>query len=147
MKRRGPWSAAQSDRFLAETRVPLRLACNGAAGHPVLASLWFVALEGRLWCATKRSARVALRIARDPRCAFEIAEESAPYRGVRDQALATLDDARGEEILRMLIARYLPSSDSSVARWLLAGAARETAIALEPRSLLSWDYRERMRSA
>jgi nitroimidazol reductase NimA-like FMN-containing flavoprotein (pyridoxamine 5'-phosphate oxidase superfamily) len=147
MKRKGPWSAEQSERFLLETRVPLRLACNGAAGHPVLASLWFVPLDGRLWCATKRSAKVALHLARDPRCAFEIAEESAGYRGVRGQALATLDDARGEEILRALIARYLADPEASFARWLLAGAARETAIALEPRSLVSWDFRERMRSA
>jgi hypothetical protein len=134
----------QSERFLRETRVPLHLACNGASGHPVLASLWFLPLDGRLWCATKRDAKVAHHLARDPRCAFEIAEESAPYRGVRGQALATLHDERGEEILRRLIARYLPDPEAAFARWLLAQAARETALALEPRTLVSWDYRARM---
>jgi hypothetical protein len=142
--RRGPWSAIEIASYLADARVPIRLACNGASGHPVLASLWFVPVEGRLWCATQRSARVAAHLTRDPRCAFEVAAESAPYRGVRGQGRATLDARRGAEILRRLIERYLPDPRSEFAAWLLARADREVAIAIEPRSLVSWDYRERM---
>ncbi len=46
MRLRGPWSTDEVERFLMETRVPLRLACNGSRGHPVLASLWFLPMEG-----------------------------------------------------------------------------------------------------
>jgi nitroimidazol reductase NimA-like FMN-containing flavoprotein (pyridoxamine 5'-phosphate oxidase superfamily) len=144
VKRKGPWSQHEIDRFLAETRVPIRLACNGGSGHPLLLSLWFAPQDGKLWCATQESSSVVAHLRRDPRCAFEVAVETAPYRGVRGQGVATLHDDRGEHVLRTLIGRYLSDPDSEFARWLLRRAAQETAIAIEPRALLSWDYRERM---
>lgn len=144
MRIKGPWSPAEVERFLMQTRVPVRLAANGTRGHPLLLSLWFFRAEDRVWCATQRRSRLASLLARDPRCAFEVAADAPPYRGVRGQALASLHDERGEEVLGMLIDRYLGDRSSRLARWLLGRAAGETAIALEPRSLVSWDYRERM---
>jgi hypothetical protein len=144
MKRKGPWSAEQTRRFLDDVRVPIRLACNGGSGHPLLASLWFVPLEDRLWCATQQHASVASLLARDSRCAFEVSLESPPYRGVRGQATARLHPQRGEGILRMLIDRYLGGSSPRLAAFLLERAASETAIAIEPATLVSWDYSERM---
>jgi hypothetical protein len=144
MNTKGPWSQSELHRFLDETRVPVRLACNGASGYPVLASLWYLPEDGRLWCATQRNASVATILARDSQCAFEVSVESVPYRGLRSQGLATLHDDRGEEILLKLIHRYLGNSKSRLARSLLARVATETAIAIEPKKLLSWDYTERM---
>lgn len=144
MKRKGPWSPQQVDRFLGEFRAPLRLACNGAAGTPVLASLWFVPLEGKLWCATQRTASVFSHLGRDPRCAFEASVETPPYVGVRGQGRATLHEDRGEPILRLLIDRYLKDSGSRLAGLLLARVEHEVAIAIEPETLVSWDFRERM---
>jgi hypothetical protein len=147
VRRKGPWSEREIEAFLDQACIPLRLACNGASGHPVLASLWFVAREGRLWCATQQSAAVAEHLRRDPRCAFEVAVETPPYHGVRGQARVHFDDTQGEPLLRELIDRYLGDADSELARWLLARADDETAIAIEPRSVLSWDYRDRMGEA
>jgi hypothetical protein len=144
MKSKNPWSQREIERFLDETRVPVRLACNGASGHPVLASLWYLPEDGRIWCATQRSASVTRLLARDSQCAFEVSVESMPYRGVRGQGLATLHDDRGEEILLKLIHRYLGDSNSQLARSLLARVATETAIAIEPKTIVSWDYTERM---
>ena len=144
MKRKGPWSADEVERFLSETRVPMRLSCLGESGFPVLASLWFVPEEGAIWCATQRAARVAVLLERDARCAFEIARDDPPYRGVRGQATARVVPERGEEMLRLAIERYLGDTRPGFARWLLSRAETETAIAIEPRQLLSWDFRERM---
>jgi nitroimidazol reductase NimA-like FMN-containing flavoprotein (pyridoxamine 5'-phosphate oxidase superfamily) len=144
---KGPWSRGEIDHFLAGTRIPVRLAVNGASGHPILASLWFVHQGDTLWCATQRSSSIVSALTRDPRCAFEVAPEGLPYHGVRGQAHAELHDARGEETLRLLIERYLGDASSPLARWLSSRARSETAIALEPRTLVSWDYRERMGSA
>jgi len=147
---RGPWSPGSIDAFLRDAAIPIRLACNGESGHPVLASLWFAPGEpfasgrGTLWCATQRDARVARLLARDARCAFEIAGDRPPYRGVRGQAAARLVEARGEPVLRTLIERYLDDPDCGLARWLLDRADTEVAIALEPRTLFSWDYEDRM---
>ena len=144
MQSKGPWSRSDVDRFLATSRIPIRLAVNGASGHPVLASLWYTHQGGAIWCATQRGSSIARSLARDPRCAFEIAPEDLPYHGVRGQALASLYEDRGAEILRLLIERYLGDARSTLARWLLSRADSEASIALTPRTLVSWDYRERM---
>ncbi len=147
MKLRGPWSRDQVAAFLDEAGVPIRLACNTESGFPVVASLWFVHLEGSLWCATQHEAAIARLIARDPRCAFEVAGDAPPYRGVRGRGLATLHPGRGAEVLRLLVDRYVEDEASPFARWLLGRADREVAIQLEPQRLYTWDYRERMRGA
>jgi len=147
IQRKGPWDAPTVSAFLDRTRVPMRLACNGATGHPVLVSLWFVPIGDHLWCATQASAHVVEHLTRDPRCAFEVAEDSIPYRGVRGQALARLDPGRGESILRLSIERYLDDAQSQLAEWLLSRADREMAIEIEPRNLVSWDFSARMEAA
>ena len=144
MNIKGPWSQGEIERFLDESRVPVRLACNGTSGHPVLACLWYLPEDGRLWCATQRSASVTTLLARDAMCAIDVSLESVPYRGVRGQGLATLHDELGEEILRKLIHRYLGDSKPQLERSLLARVATETAIAIELQTLVSWDYSERM---
>jgi hypothetical protein len=140
----GPWSQREIEHFFNNSRVPVRLACNGRSGHPVLACLWYLPEDGRLWCATQRSASVATLLAHDAKCAIDVSLESIPYCGVRGQGLATLYDDRGEEILRKLIDRYLGDSKPQLERSLLARVANETAIAIEPHALVSWDYSERM---
>jgi nitroimidazol reductase NimA-like FMN-containing flavoprotein (pyridoxamine 5'-phosphate oxidase superfamily) len=147
MKRKGPWSAEQTRGFLDEIRVPIRLACNGSSGHPLLASLWFARLGDQLWCATQQQASVASLLRRDPRCAFEVSLEAPPYRGVRGRARARLHPERGGEILRLLIDRYLGDSNPGLAALLLERSASETAIEIEPDTLVSWDYSERMGEA
>ena len=144
MRQKGPWSTDQIHDFLRNVRIPLRIACNGASGSPVLASLWFVPEDGKLWCATQRASSVVSLLSRDPHCAFEVSVETPPYRGVRGTGVATLHDDRGEEILRVLIERYLGDTDSKLASFLLARVDQETAIAIEPQTLVSWDYQERM---
>jgi hypothetical protein len=143
----GPWDTAQARRFLTDMRVPLRLAVHGTSGHPVLVSLWYLPLEGRLWCATQQSAHAARLLERDPRCGYEVSVESPPYRGVRGTARATLHAGRGEEILRGLIDRYLESDTSRLAQSLLARVDTEVAISIEPRTMVTWDFEERMRDA
>ena len=144
---KGPWRLAECQRFLEAARVPLRIACNGASGTPVLASLWFVPIDGQLWCATQRGARIVEHLERDGRCAFEVAIDQPPYRGVRGQGAATLHPDRGEPVLRRLIERYLGGSESAFAHWLLARARDEVAVAIAPRSLVSWDFGSRMGDA
>lgn len=147
MRLKGPWSRDRTRAFLREARFPLRIACLGAKGHPVLGSLWFVPEGDALWCATPQAARIAAHLARDGRCAFEVANDAPPYRGVRGQGIAALHPERGEEILRTAILRYLGDARSEFARWLLTRTARETAIAIRPDTLVSWDFTERMRDA
>ena len=144
MKISGPWSSAQIRRFLEQSAIPLRLGCLGADGAPRLLSLWYVHRDDALWCATPSRARVVRMLDRDPRCAFEIAGDEIPYRGVRGRARATIDPAAGIAVLRELIRRYLGNEETPFARWLLARSRSEVALRIEPSQLLSWDFSERM---
>ena len=144
MTSKDSWSNEQVHAFLLETRIPVRVACNGSSGHPLLASLWFVPQDGMLWCATQRGARIVSLLTGDPRCAFEVSVEAPPYRGVRGTGVATLREDRGEEILRILIERYLGGTDCKLASILLDRADQEIAIGIEPHTLVTWDYTERM---
>jgi nitroimidazol reductase NimA-like FMN-containing flavoprotein (pyridoxamine 5'-phosphate oxidase superfamily) len=144
MRLAGPWSARQIDDFLTAAIIPVRLGAVAADGAPLVVSLWFVPLDGAIWCATPHSAHVAGLLRRQPRCAFEIAGDHAPYKGVRGQAIASLHEARGPEILQRLLTRYAIAPSSKLNQMLTKRAANETAICLEPQRLTSWDFTERM---
>lgn len=135
-----PWVAD----YLASARIPLRLACVSRSGWPSVASLWYLPEDGRLWCATPARAHVARLLGREARCGFEVAENDAPYRGVRGQGRAHLDPARGSEILRKLVRRYLGSEQSPFARWLLSRDEPEVAIGIEVERITGWDFTRRM---
>ena len=143
----GPWNASQIERYLRETVVPVRLACVAARGWPLVLSLWFEYDEGILWCATHSSSRLAGHLRSDDRVAFEVSPNEPPYRGVRGRGRVTLDAARGEEVLRRLLRRYLGGEGSDLARWLLSRADGELAVSIEPSSISAWDYSERMKGA
>lgn len=146
-KRKGPWSETELAAFLQRSRAPLRLACNGGSGCPVLASLWYLEDAGRLWCASPTSARVVELLRADPRCAFEVSEQEAPYHGMRGQGVAELDEDAGAEVLERLIRRYLADPASDFANWLRNRAEHEVAIAIQPERIVTWDFEARMGDA
>lgn len=138
------WTEDETLAFLDRFRVPLRVSANTPSGFPLICSLWFRRDGERLLCATQRSAHVARCLERDPRCAFELAPNEPPYFGVRGRGMARIRTEGAEAVLESLIDRYLDDRDSALARWLLARAADEVVIEIEPEWLTSWDYRDRM---
>jgi hypothetical protein len=132
------------DTYLDSSRIPLRLACTTESGWPMAVSLWFKHKNGRLFCATQKTARVVSYLQNDPRCAFEIAADLPPYCGVRGQAIASIDEEIGAEILEELLVRYLGSTDNTLGRNLLAKSNREVAIILKPVKVYTWDFSSRM---
>jgi hypothetical protein len=142
---KGPWNICQVRDFLDEAKIPLRIACQGSSGHPIIASLWCLREGDRLWCATQEDSSLAKLIGRDNKCAFEVSLESPPYRGVRGPGLASLHPERGAEILRALIERYHGRTDSRFAGLLLDRAETEVAVQIEPQNFLTWDFDKRMK--
>lgn len=143
----GPWNRDRVQAYLAETCIPMRLAANTDTGFPIVLSLWFLAEEDELLAVVHRDARIAKRLKADARCAFEIAPDEPPYRGVRGQATATLDPDGAAALLERLLERYLSSTDSSLGRFLLARADEELIVRLRPNWMASWDYSRRMEDA
>lgn len=138
------WDAATIAAFLDTTVIPIRLGCSDTQGVPLICSLWYVYDDGALWCATQQSASVVKLLEREPRCAFEVAPESMPYRGVRGQGTAELRAADGEAMLLRLLDRYVGTRESDFAKWLIKRAANEVAIRITPTWLNAWDFSARM---
>ncbi len=136
----GPSSA----NYLKATKIPLRLACTMEKDWPVVLSLWYLFEEDALYCATPESAKVVTYLRANPRCSFEVASDLPPYCGVRGRALAAIDTQRGWEILERLLLRYLGGLDNKLAENLLSRTEPEVAIRLEPQSLFTWNFTQRM---
>jgi hypothetical protein len=144
ISRGSAWSAGEMEEFLHQARIPVRLACLAANSAPIICSLWYLYDDGAIWCATQQDARLVTWLRADPRCAFEVAGDDSPYRGVRGQGEALLSAADGPVILDRLITRYLGDFDSSFARWLRSRQQDEVAIRIAPGWLTSWDFARRM---
>ena len=125
----------------------MRLAANTPSGFPVVLSLWFELEEDHILAVVHCDSRIAKRLAADPKCAFEVAPNDPPYRGVRGQAVARLESEGARALLERLLDRYLGTRDSRLGRFLLGRADEERVIRLVPRTLASWDYSARMKDA
>lgn len=143
VKPNSAWNSDELAAYLAETQNPLRLSVVSRGG-PLIVPLWFLLDDAGLWCASKRDSFIAETIGSGAACGFDISDNTIPYRGVRGQGTVTIVESDGERVLRALIDRYLPSSESDFARWLLAGVDQEVAILIRPDWLTAWDFSTRM---
>ena len=138
---------APIENYLNASRIPVRLACTTEAGWPYILSLWYIYLDGAIYCATQASARIVTFLRNSPACAYEIASDLPPYCGVRGRARAKIEANRGPEILNLLLKRYLQNTASSLAENLLSRSDTEVAIRLEPLSLYAWNFTSRMKDS
>ncbi len=140
------WSSNEIERFLEGQEIPMRLSCNGKDGFPMVCSLWYVYHNGYIWGATHEQAAVAKMLEHDNKCAFEVAPNEMPYRGVRGQGTVELLRPDAAKVLGELIERYLHSRQSKLAQWLMSRTEHEYAIKIKPAWMTSWDFSERMGS-
>ena len=141
--RSGPWGPAEVGSFLADAVIPVRIATIGATG-PLVQSLWFLYVDESLWCATQAEALVVRRLRADPRCGFEVAADSPPYRGVRGRGRVDIDTDAAAHVLPRLIERYLGEERTSLGDWLMSRLDTEVALRIHDLTVSSWDYSERM---
>lgn len=140
----GAWDAEGVASFLAETTVPLRVACRTPTDRPWIVSLWFVHRDGALHCATGADADLVRFLEHDRTVGVEVSTNEVPYRGVRGVGTAAIEPDEDKALLRSLLERYLGGTDSQLARGLLADDREEVAIRIEPERFHSWDFSDRM---
>lgn len=143
----GPWSHGDMATFLDDTTVPIRVSCRTPSGGLWMLSLWYRYEDGQLWCATGADADIVKFLREDPHVAFEISVNDPPYRGVRGQGTATIEPDPEKATLRSLLERYLGGTDSALAERLLSPEREEVAISIDPTTVATWDYSNRMSDA
>ena len=107
-------------------------------------------LNEKVYCATQNTAKVIKYLRKNPKCGFEVAGDSFPYRGVRGYGKASIVENKGEEILHMLIQKYLMGKETTISsklnELLLSKEHLQNEVAIEiiPAALFKWDYKKRM---
>ena len=144
---RGPWSHGEVADFLVASVIPMRISVETDSGWPIVLSLWFAPDGLELVAATRPTSTLVRCLERRPRCGFEVAGDTPPYRGVRGRATVELDRAAGSATLDRLLVRYLGGLDSPLADTLRASADDEVCLRLQPVALTTWDFRHRMASS
>jgi nitroimidazol reductase NimA-like FMN-containing flavoprotein (pyridoxamine 5'-phosphate oxidase superfamily) len=136
---------------LTNSKIPIRLACISISDWPIVVSLWYTYLNGKVYCATQNTAKVVKYLRKNPKCGFEIAGDSFPYRGIRGYGKASILENKGEEILRMLIQKYLTGKETTISslklyKLLLSKKHLQNEVAIEiiPAAMFKWDYKKRM---
>ncbi len=140
----GPFDRDRVAAFFDGAVIPVRLACVAPSGWPLVVSLWFERRGDELVCATQQSSSLVRALELDDRCAFEVAGQEPPYRGVRGRAQVSIEPDKGLETLAQLLTRYVGSTDGSFARRLLRRTTPEVVLRLDPVEVSSWDYTRRM---
>jgi hypothetical protein len=140
----GPFDPHQVVGFLDDAIIPIRLACVAPSGWPLIVSLWFARRGDELVCATQASSSLVRALEREERCAYEVAGQEPPYRGVRGRARVTIEPDEELATLSELLVRYLGGTDGAFARRLLGRTTPEVVLRLDPIEVTSWDYARRM---
>lgn len=135
------------ENMVNNTRIPIRIACITSARYPIVLSLWYTVLNGKIYCATQKKAKIVSHLKNNSLIGFEIAADNPPYRGIRGHGKVKILDGIGSEILEILIDKYLGNKISTLSEFLRSNSENEVAIEITPEKLLRYDYSERMKDA
>ena len=86
-----------------DMKIPIRLACITSEGIPIVISLWYTVIDGKIYCATQKKAKIISYIQSNAILGFEIAMDSPPYKGVRGYGKVKVIESIGKDILEILI--------------------------------------------
>ena len=126
-------------------KIPIRLAIRDLNKEPIVISLWYVYLNGKIFCATQKSAKIVQYLKENPICGFEIAADLPPYKGVRGKGVARILEDKGSKILTILIDKYLEKKESKLSQLLKKNSKTEVAIEITPKGIFNYDYSKRMK--
>ena len=131
--------------MIYDLKIPIRVAFTNNDGIPNVISLWFVQIENKIFCATQKSAKIVQYLKKNPVCGFEIASDKPPYKGVRGNGPTKILDDLGQDILQILIKKYLGEKESELSKFLKSNSHTEVAIEITPQNLFYYDYSARMK--
>lgn len=134
------------ERELApDTKIPIRIGFIKSNGYPSIISLWYIDIDGKIYCATQKTAKIIQYLETNPSCGFEIASDQPPYKGSRGEGIVKIIPSKGPEILNLLIKKYLGEKESTLSKFLRVHSKNEIAIEITPTKIFHYDYSKRMK--
>ena len=133
------------DQSILDTKIPIRIAFLKTDGTPSIISLWYKQIGDKIYCATKRTAKIVLYLQNNPKCGFEIATDKPPYKGTRGTGHVKIIEHQGQEILKILMKKYLGEKESTLSKYLNNNSETEVAIEISPQNIFNYDYSKRMK--
>ena len=134
------------ERELApDTKIPIRIGFIKPNGAPSIISLWYIDIDGKIYCATQKTAKIIQYLETNPSCGFEIASDQPPYKGSRGEGIVKIIPSKGPEILKLLIKKYLGEKESTLSKFLRGHSQNEIAIEITPTKIFHYDYSKRMK--
>jgi len=135
----------QMDQTISDTKIPIRIAFVKHDGSPSIISLWYEQIGDKIYCATKRTAKIVTYFQNNPKCGFEIATDKPPYKGTRGTGHVKIIESQGPEILKILIKKYLGDKESTLSKYLNDNLQAEVALEISPQNIFNYDYSKRMK--
>jgi hypothetical protein len=132
------------DDIAIDKKIPIRLAYTKPNHSPGILSLWYIEIDGKLYCATQKNAKIVSFLKKSHICGFEIAADKPPYKGIRGEGVVRIFEERGNEILQLLIEKYLGPKESKLTHFLKKNSGSEVAIEITPKKIFNYDYTKRM---
>jgi nitroimidazol reductase NimA-like FMN-containing flavoprotein (pyridoxamine 5'-phosphate oxidase superfamily) len=133
------------DHLISDQKIPIRLAFLKPDGTPNIISLWYEQIDGKIYCATQKTAKIVSYLEQNPNCGFEIATDKPPYKGSRGNGIAKIIPEDGDKILDILMSKYLGNKKSTLSKFLKSNAKTEVAIQITPQKIFNYDYSKRMK--
>ena len=128
-----------------DKKIPIRISFITPDGGPSIISLWYEQIDGKIYCATQRTAKIVSYLEKNPRCGFEIATDKPPYKGARGSGIAKIIPQDGGKILSILMRKYLGDKTSTLSKFLKTNEKNEVAIEITPHKIFNYDYSKRMK--
>ena len=128
----------------SNAKIPIRIAFVDSNNEPKVISLWYVCINGKIFCATQKSAKIVKHLKENPICGFEIAADSPPYKGLRGKGIVRILENNDKKILRILMDKYLDDKESKLSQFLEDNSKTEVAIKITPKKIINYDYSQRM---
>ena len=135
------------DKFIPDSKIPIRIAFIKSTDLPAVISLWYVCKDGKIYCATQKTAKIVSHLQRNSVCGFEIAADKPPYKGMRGKGTTRILNETGAYVLDILIEKYLGEKESTLSKFLRDNSKTEVAIEITPQKIFHYDYSERMKDA
>ncbi|MDH3852879.1 MAG: hypothetical protein OES23_00340 [Nitrosopumilus sp.] len=133
------------DKFIPDSKIPIRIGFIKGNSTPAVVSLWYVCKNGKIYCATQKTAKIVSYLQKNPVCGFEIAADKPPYKGIRGEGTVRILNETGAYVLDILIEKYLGEKESTLSKLLRDNSKTEVAIEITPQKVFHYDYSKRMK--